>query len=128
MGVLAPGSAHARPSARPPIETSGNFSGAYVSRVTFLKFPHLPVKIGLFWGVGGVPQLIFFIEILLFLLIRSPCKNLETYDNPLLGFSNGGKKKREEEKEKYAKFPLVPMGVLAPGSVHARPPATPHRH
>ena len=26
LGVLAPGSAHARPSARPPIDTSGNFS------------------------------------------------------------------------------------------------------
>ena len=26
MEVLAPGSAHARPSARPPIDTSGNFS------------------------------------------------------------------------------------------------------
>ena len=25
MGVLAPGSAHARPSAQPPIDTSGNF-------------------------------------------------------------------------------------------------------
>ena len=25
MGVLAPGSAHAKPSARPPIEMSGNF-------------------------------------------------------------------------------------------------------
>ena len=25
MGVLAPGSAHARPSAQPPIGTSGNF-------------------------------------------------------------------------------------------------------
>ena len=25
MGVLAPGSVHARPSARPPIDTSGNF-------------------------------------------------------------------------------------------------------
>ena len=30
MGVLAPGSAHARPSARPPIDTSGNFP-AHVS-------------------------------------------------------------------------------------------------
>ena len=28
MGVLAPGSAPARPSARPPIDTSGNFSVA----------------------------------------------------------------------------------------------------
>ena len=26
MGVLATGSAHARPTARPPIDTSGNFS------------------------------------------------------------------------------------------------------
>ena len=26
MGVLAPGSAHARPSAQPPIDTSGTFS------------------------------------------------------------------------------------------------------
>ena len=26
MGVLAPGSVHARPSAQPPIDTSGNFS------------------------------------------------------------------------------------------------------
>ena len=30
MGVLAPGSAHVRPSARPPIDTSGNFP-AHVS-------------------------------------------------------------------------------------------------
>ena len=26
MGALAPGSAHVRPSAQPPIDTSGNFS------------------------------------------------------------------------------------------------------
>jgi hypothetical protein len=30
MGVLAPGSAHVRPSAQPPIDTSGNFP-AHVS-------------------------------------------------------------------------------------------------
>ena len=29
------------------------FSGARVCRVTFLKFHHFSVKIGLFWGVGG---------------------------------------------------------------------------
>ena len=49
MGVLAPGSAHARPSARPPIDTSGNFP-AHVSAESLFKFPHFPVKIGLFWG------------------------------------------------------------------------------
>ena len=36
MGVLTPGSAHARPSARPPIDTSGNFS-AYMSGVRGVK-------------------------------------------------------------------------------------------
>ena len=37
MGVLAPGSAHARPSAQPPIDMSGNFP-AHVSAVTFKIF------------------------------------------------------------------------------------------
>jgi hypothetical protein len=32
---------------------------------------------------------------------------------------------QEEEEEKKKKFPLMPMGVLAPGSVHARPSAQP---
>ena len=31
MGVLAPGSANTRPSAQPPVDSSGNFS-AHVSR------------------------------------------------------------------------------------------------
>jgi hypothetical protein len=41
------GSVHARPSAQPPID----MSGARVCRVTFFKFPHFPVEIGLFRGV-----------------------------------------------------------------------------
>ena len=72
-------------------------------------------------GGRGGPRNFFFIGILLFLLLRSPCKVSNSYDMPLLGFSNGGNKKKE--KEKYAKFPLAPMGVLAPGSAHARPSA-----
>jgi hypothetical protein len=39
-----------------------NFSSAHVCRVTFLKFPHFPVKIGLFWGVGGVPKFFFYLN------------------------------------------------------------------
>jgi hypothetical protein len=56
-------------------------------------------------GRGGPRNNYFCIGILLFLLLRSPCKISNSYDMPLLGFSNGGKKKKEEEeeKEKYAK-------------------------
>jgi hypothetical protein len=41
-----------------------------------------------------------FIGILIFLLLRSPCKNLEPYDNPFWGFSNSGKNKK---MKKYGK-------------------------
>ncbi len=40
MGVLAPGSAHARPSAQPPISMR-KFVGTLVYRVTFLHLPQL---------------------------------------------------------------------------------------
>jgi hypothetical protein len=33
-----------------------------VSAESLLKFPNFPVKIGLFWGVGGVPKIIFLLE------------------------------------------------------------------
>ena len=79
MGVLAPGSAHARPSARPPIDTSGNF----------------PAPVSAEWPSAF-----------------KTVKNLEPYDNPFWGFSNGGKNKK---MKKYGKFPLTPMGVLVPG-------------
>ena len=41
MVVLAPGSAHARPSAQLPIDTSGNFPAHSVCRVTFKHLPQL---------------------------------------------------------------------------------------
>ena len=74
MGVLAPGSAHARPSAQPPIDVSGNFpapmSEEWPSNIShspsniesevsvshsgiYLKLAHFPVKIGLIQGVEG---------------------------------------------------------------------------
>jgi hypothetical protein len=51
-------------------------------------------------GGRGGPRNIFFIGILLSLLLRSPCKNLEPYDNPFWGFSNGGNKKKNKKKKK----------------------------
>ena len=46
----------------------------------------------LFLGGGrGGPRNLIFIGILLFLLLRSPCKNLKSYDTPFRGFNNGSK-------------------------------------
>ena len=39
MGILAPGSAHAGPSAQPPIDTSGNFSTQVSGRGAAKYFP-----------------------------------------------------------------------------------------
>jgi hypothetical protein len=60
------------------------------------------------------------IGILMYMLLRSPCKNLKSYENPFWCFSNGGKKNNKRNK-----FPLVTMGVLAPGSEHTKPSVQP---
>jgi hypothetical protein len=49
--------------------------------------------------------------ILLFLLVRSPFKISEPYDNPFWDFNNGARK--EKKKWNNTKFPLAPMGVCA---------------
>jgi hypothetical protein len=39
-----------------------------------------------------------FIYKFLFILVRTPCKNLNSYNKPFLDFNNGGKKtKRKQE-------------------------------
>jgi hypothetical protein len=100
MGVLAPGSEHARPSAQPPIDNSGNFPAPVSAEwpSAFKTVPFSGQNRVILGGRGGHPNF-FFIGILLFLLLRSPCKNLEPYDNPFGGFSNGGNKKKRKEKE-----------------------------
>ena len=40
---------------------------------------------------------------------------MKQYDNPFLDFNNGGNNNTNKKKWK---FPLAPMGVLAPGSAH----------
>merc|ERR1711940_440403 len=106
MGVLAPVSAHAGPSAQHPIGTSGNFR--------FHQISPLSGQNRVNWGCRGGPPNIFFIGFLIFLLVRSPCKNLKSYDTPLCHFSNGGNKKirrRKEEEEKRKTLPkIVPYG------------------
>ena len=44
-------------------------------------------------GERGGLQIFLFNGILIFLLLRSPCKISESYDNPFWDFSNGGEKK-----------------------------------
>ena len=76
MGVLAPGSAHARPSARPPIDTRKKFRHTCLHshlqtspptpqksyqkfrnpRTTFENTPLCPPNYSIVRGVGGVPQ------------------------------------------------------------------------
>jgi hypothetical protein len=55
-----------------------------------------------------------FIGILLFLLLRSPCKNVKPYNNPF----GGNKNKREKKKEKIPK--IVSTFVYASNSFMAR--------
>jgi hypothetical protein len=115
MGVLAPGSAHARPSALPPIDTSRNFpapvSAEWPSAFKTVKISPFSGQNRVILGGRGGPRNFFLIGILLFLLLRSPCKNLEPYDNPFLGFSYGGNNKKKRRRKR---IPLTPMGVLAP--------------
>ena len=44
------------------------------------------------------------------MLLRSPCKNLKSYDNPFWGKSNGTKKKK---KEKRIKIPKIVVTTFA---------------
>ena len=46
-------------------------------------------------GGRGGPRIMFLIGILIFLLLRSPRKISEPYDNPFWDFSNSGKKKKK---------------------------------
>ena len=70
MGVLAPGSAHAGPSAQPAIGTSGNFPALVSAESISPNLPHFLVKIGLIGGVGGIPQISFSLDSQYFCYLR----------------------------------------------------------
>ena len=57
----------------------------------FSNLPPLSPKIYHSEGGRGGPRLFFLIGILIFILLRSPCKNLKPYDKPFWDFSNRGK-------------------------------------
>ena len=98
MGVLAPVSAHAGPSAQPPIGTSGNFPARVSAESPLNISPNPPISevselydkpfLDIFeisqlsgqnrvnWGGKGGPRNLFLIGIFHFVLLGSPCKNL----------------------------------------------------
>ena len=72
-GVLAPGSAHAGPSAQPPIATSGNFPACVSAESSSPNFP-ISGQNRVNWGCRGDSPNIFFFGFLIFSLLRSSCK------------------------------------------------------
>jgi hypothetical protein len=48
----------------------------------FSKYPPFPPKNRIVRGVAGIPEFFFWVGILIFLLLRSPCKISKPYDNP----------------------------------------------
>ena len=124
MGVLDSGSAHARPSARPPINTSGNFP-AHISAESPSTFKNLPqllrshirsfgtlgqlLKLPNFSalkchsaGVGGVPECFLLIGILIFMLLWNPT----TTPSGIL--NNGGRRRKKKERKINTKNSCVP--------------------
>ena len=53
------------------------------------KVDHLSSQNNYIWGAWGGPPNLIFIGILLFLLLRNPCKNLKSYDNPFFVWIGG---------------------------------------
>jgi hypothetical protein len=105
MGVLAPGSAHARPSAQPPIDTSGNFSAQVFGRgstnLKHFSINFLAIFILLFFSEkktpknrpprrqGGPPKSYFFCEL----------KPHAKFQNPRITPSGIKVTRRREEKK-----------------------------
>ena len=63
-----------------------------------LKLPPFSAKKCHSAGGKGGPRIFFLIGILIFMLLRSPCKNLKPYDNPFWDFSNSGKSGKKSKK------------------------------
>ena len=88
MGGQAEGLACADPGARTPIGASGIF---LISSI----------DVGGIFSVSRLrPQVFYIFGILLFLILRNPCKNFKSYVMQLWGFSNGGNNKKNRRGER----------------------------
>ena len=82
-------------------------------RTSFEMTPLFRPKMPQCGGVGWVSEFVLLIGILIFLLLRSPRKILEPYDNPFWDFSNGGTRQEEEQPSLINKFCLQPRAAHA---------------
>ena len=67
-----------------------------IKETEFTPFDSYDMSLGLVKSdLNPARAIIFLIWILIFMLLRSPCKDLKPYDNPFWDFSNGGKIKKK---------------------------------
>ena len=133
-------SAHAWRVRSSPHRRERKFSSAHVCRDTFkhlpqplrshirsfgtlwklFKIPPFPPKYVIVRGVGGVPEFCFRLESSYLFYLGAHTN----FQNPTTIFWEN-EQWAGEKKEERKRIPLTPMGVLAPGSAHARPSAQP---
>jgi hypothetical protein len=95
MGVLAPGSAHACFS----LDNRGNKHLPQLLRRHIWSFGTLGQLLKIApSATQNLPSANFLIGILIFLLVKSPCKISYPYDNPFWEKSKRGGKKKKERK------------------------------
>ena len=72
-------------------------------------------------GQGGLRNFFSSLEYL-FSLLRSPCKNLKSYDTPLCHFSNGGNNNKRKKEKNSASADGGPRSrVCTRGTLHSAP-------
>jgi hypothetical protein len=71
-------------------------------------FPHFPVKIGLFWGVGGVPEFLFLLESSYFCYLGAHAKIWNPTTTPFGVLATAVTRKQQEEE--YETSPLCDTG------------------
>ena len=99
MGVLALGSAHARPSARPPIDMSENFP-AHMSAESLFEISPFSGQNRVILGGRGVPEFFFLLESSYFCYLGAHAKFQIPTICPYWGLATAGTRKEQQEKKR----------------------------
>ena len=85
----------------------------------YLKIAHFPVKIGLIWGVGGVPEICFSLESSSFCYLGAHAK----IQNPSCLLSGRkattSERKRERKRERKKEREIMPSTMATSALAHA---------